>query len=349
MTTIDTALDASINANELAGASTEASLLADAASLSPAITADYYNLTESDGWPIAGLVVLLDRHHRPVRAEVHLYDNTMGRRQDDALNNANLLLIQRYRSLTEEASKLPLRVMRTRQELDTLQVQLDIDTAPTPAQPETSRSFNWFSPATGIVTATVVIIAALLATIAFLIQRNANPVERVPATEPAVVQTAEIGGTDLPYYGDELQIVDSSPSQQQITVAEETQATTEAGEVPAPPPALAATTPVTSDYVNPYPPQTNDLPVSRVAHTFALQDKAQIAVGHLAVQSEPDPDPTFSVAWKEQGTTVQLIGGPIWKSGDTDTIVWWYVRTDDNEEGWMASNGSTIRFLVPLP
>lgn len=349
MTTIDTALDASINANELAGAPSAASHLAEVASLSPAITADYYNLTESDGWPIAGLVVLLDRHHRPVRAEVHLYDNTMGRRQDDALNNANNLLIQKYRSLTDEDSKLPLRVMRTRQELDTLSVQLDVDPAPAPVKSDTFVKPAWFSPATGIAALTVVVIATLLVTIAVLIQRNSSDIGNVSASAPGLEMAAVGQGGALPYYGDELLLAGIMDPPQQAAVVTESQAITESAAEPAALPVQPVEHTVIADYINPYPPQTNDLPASTVAYPFALQDGAQVAVGHLAVQSQPDPDPTHSIAWKEQGSVVQLIGGPVWKSGDSDTIVWWYVRTDDDKEGWMAANGSTVQFLAPLP
>ncbi len=346
MTTIDTALDASINANELAG--TPAAPLSDGtADLSPAITADYYNLTESDGWPIAGLVVLLDRHHRPVRAEVHLYDNTMGRRQDDALNNANNLLIQQYRSLTEEASKLPLRVMRTRQELDTLSVQLDVDPAPAAAKVDTTARPAWFSPTTGIA---VVIIAALLVTIAILIQRNTGTVDNVAAV-PSVPAVTDY---ELAYYGDELLLAGTTNPTAAVNppvLAEVAAETTvaEADIVPPVSPVQPASETVVTDYTNPYPLQTNDLPASTVAYAFTLLDQARVAVGHLAVQSQPDPDPTHSIAWKEQGSTVQLLGGPVWKAGDTNTIVWWYVRTDDDKEGWMAANGSTVQFLSPLP
>lgn len=42
-----------------------------------------------------------------------------------------------------------------------------------------------------------------------------------------------------------------------------------------------------------------------------------------------------------------IVGGPVFSIGDTNTIVWWLVRFDDNTEGWVPSNTSEISLLVP--
>jgi fumarylacetoacetate (FAA) hydrolase len=44
-----------------------------------------------------------------------------------------------------------------------------------------------------------------------------------------------------------------------------------------------------------------------------------------------------------------LIGGPIWMPGDTDTIVWWYVRLDNGQEAWAPANTSRLTLLEPVP
>ena len=71
-------------------------------------------------------------------------------------------------------------------------------------------------------------------------------------------------------------------------------------------------------------------------------------MGHLALQTEPNPDTAFSFAWKEAGTQVTIVGGPVRLAGDSGTIEWWFVAADDGTEGWMASNGSTQRYLNPV-
>ena len=44
-----------------------------AITVTSAINADYYNITNMEGWPTAGLLVLLDHVKQPVRAELQLY------------------------------------------------------------------------------------------------------------------------------------------------------------------------------------------------------------------------------------------------------------------------------------
>ncbi|MEZ4639456.1 MAG: hypothetical protein R2856_31610 [Caldilineaceae bacterium] len=60
------------------------------------IAADYYNLTSADGKPVAGLLVLLDRRQRPVRAELHLPDDLDSQHEELAHRQAQLLIADRY-------------------------------------------------------------------------------------------------------------------------------------------------------------------------------------------------------------------------------------------------------------
>ncbi len=64
----------------------------------PPIHADYYNVSDDAGWPVASLVVLLDRQRDPVRAEVHLYEELDDDVRQDAFRKARSLLEQRYYS-----------------------------------------------------------------------------------------------------------------------------------------------------------------------------------------------------------------------------------------------------------
>lgn len=359
MTTIDTAIDAHIDPNELAGSpQTSDAHDDDAALLTPAITADYYNLTEADGWPVAGLVVLLDRHHRPVRAEVHLYDNTTGRRQDEALHNANRLLINEYRSLSEADSRLPLRVMRTRQALDTLTIQLDVGAIPVPAGRTRSP---WLNRTTGLAAGAAMLVLAVIVSIVVLLQRNAGPAEVLdePETPPAVAAAPAAADPAVSLdYGDEISRFALPGTARETATQTDTAAITETAPATAETEAAAVPPPVVEEeavilrepatYVNPYPPETNELSESALAYDFALLDYAEVNVGHLAMQSAPNPDPTLSIAWKAQGTQVQLIGGPVWREGDSDTVVWWYVEEPDGKKGWMAANGSALPYLKPL-
>ncbi len=349
MTTINTALDANVKARELTG--TAAAPVA-ARPLPAVISSDYYNLTEADGWPVAGLLVFLDRQHTPVRAEVHLYDNTMGRRQDAALQIAYRVLEEQYRAPSEESARLPVRIMRTRQQLDTVGVRLDIGEPIQDARLGVTGIGGWNNART--------LLALLLALLliggvvgAFTLRQRA-PI----SSAPAGADTAAPAQSDVI---SDLLLAGAPPA----PVNEISMATGTVGASPAPgvaatsqeaaesvPPtagsAPIAEQPSLEDYVNPYPPQTNDLQPSTVAHPFSLLDRAEVVVGHLAFQTEPNPDTAFSFAWKEAGTQVTIVGGPVWLAGDSETIEWWFVATDDGAEGWMAANGSTQRYLNPV-
>ena len=345
MTTIDTTIDAPVDPSQLAGTSTPNSEARDRAVANmPAIAADYYNLTEDDGWPVAGLLVMLDRHQQPVRAEVHLYDNTQGRRQDDALHNANRLLITKYWSHSAEESRIPLRVMRTKQALDTLTVQLNVNETvvlnPT-ATPSWLNRNNIALAIVGLLLATAIAYSLL-----------ALQGRLVPASSAGEAPAAEAGSTmpvrsmtgfetaDPAYLaamaGDYSLPLPTSA----VPSAEEAPAADLAS--PAPPAAIA------EDYVNPFPFESNNLEPSATAYEFSLRDKALVTATALAVQQIPDPEAEHSIHWLTQGTEVELLGGPVWKEGVGDTIVWWFAKAEGDEEGWMAANGGNgQRFLEP--
>ena len=87
------------------------------------IRADYYNLTDLQGAPLAGLLVLMDRRGRPVRAEVHMHISAADTLYEIAVRQARRLITDRYNS------DRPIR-------LYPLRVQLDND--PLSVQPQGS-------------------------------------------------------------------------------------------------------------------------------------------------------------------------------------------------------------------
>ncbi|MXZ41713.1 MAG: hypothetical protein F4Z18_08035 [Caldilineaceae bacterium SB0666_bin_21] len=349
MTTINTVLDANVKARELTG--TAAAPVA-ARPLPAVISSDYYNLTEADGWPVAGLLVLLDRQHTPVRAEVHLYDNTMGRRQDAALQIAYRILDEQYRAPSEESARLPVRIMRTRQQLDTVSVRLDIGEPLQDSRLGAVGIGGWNNARTLL----ALLLALLLigGVVGVFSLRQRAPISSAPAGADTAAPTQSDVISDLlpagvpPAPVNETSMATGSVGASSVPGAA---ATSQEATEPIPPAAVSA--PITErlsleDYVNPFPPQTNDLQPSTVAHPFTLLDRAEVVVGHLAFQTEPNPDTAFSFAWKEAGTQVTIVGGPVWQAGDSQTIEWWFVATDDGTEGWMAANGSTQRYLSPI-
>jgi hypothetical protein len=91
------------------------------------IDADYFAIVDAEDWPIAGLIVLLDRRRHAVRAELHLYED--GERQNEyALHQAQDILRDQYYSTTP----VQLQVMQSYPWRETLA----IEAMGTPASPE---------------------------------------------------------------------------------------------------------------------------------------------------------------------------------------------------------------------
>jgi hypothetical protein len=95
------------------------------------IQAHYFDITDMDAWPIAGLLVLLDGRSQPVRAELHLYDGMSEAVHEVALRQARMVLQERYIG----GDPVPLRILETLQLREPLQVRLP----PLGARPQASR------------------------------------------------------------------------------------------------------------------------------------------------------------------------------------------------------------------
>ncbi|HQY93028.1 SH3 domain-containing protein [Caldilinea sp.] len=117
----------------------------------------------------------------------------------------------------------------------------------------------------------------------------------------------------------------------------------------------AAEAPVAAGALAALPPDalqatTNGLPVSLNANdALAVGMKARIGAGLRSfVRSEPGPEAGDKVGFLEDGATATILGGPTWLPGDTDTIVWWYVETEDGIRGWTPANTSQLTLLEPV-
>lgn len=357
MTTIDTTIDAPVDPGQLAGTPNSASDdLERQIAQSPAIAADFYNLTEEDGWPVGGLLVMLDRGQQPVRAEVQLNANVQKQRLADALESANQILIHRYSSFTEEGSHLPLQIVRVRQEMESLEVRLNVEEAlPTAA---TERP-TWINRANiALATLSVLLIAAVTFGVLALQGRfGAGSVGGPAAAEPQSQTAADTGtqtaspaaATSNQEY---MEALTAAPPGTDAVMTEQPAPATdvEAPETVVAAPVQGAKPVADVEYVNPFPFETNDLAASEAAYDFSLLDWAVVSATALAVQSIPDPADEHSVHWLTQGTQVELLGGPVWKPGEGDTIVWWFARAENGKEGWMAANGGNgMRYLEPAP
>lgn len=84
-----------------------------------AIQSDYYTITNSDGGPLAVLLVLLDRKRLPVRAELHLYAESDDDGREFAFRQGRAILEKSYYS----AELVPLQVLESAPLGDSIQVR----------------------------------------------------------------------------------------------------------------------------------------------------------------------------------------------------------------------------------
>jgi len=284
------------------------------------IDADYYNLTDAQGWPIAGLLVLLDRKQRPVRTELHLHTDTVGQAEEMAVRQAMNMLEQRYPSNAQPGTRdarLDLRILRAYQERDTIQVGL----LPGPVADRRSRPPYLIWGAVGI--GAILLVWALIWLVGAL-----------------------FGGEEMPQVTDQpapTAMVQSQSAAQPATnanSANSTSATTSDSTVPNP----------AAPVETPFPPQTNGLASSRNAVPFTLGQRVRIAPGlTLTLRSQPGADAGEQIGFMQDGQAATLIGGPVWMPGLSDTIVWWYARLDTGQEAWIPANTSELTLLEAAP
>lgn len=88
---------------------------------SKAIDSRYYNITDTESWPVAGLLVLLDQQGQPVRSELHLYEDLASHIQEGAIRQSRQILQMDYSS----DAVVPLRILQTSQMRDAVDVRLE--------------------------------------------------------------------------------------------------------------------------------------------------------------------------------------------------------------------------------
>ncbi len=143
-----------------------------------AIAADYYDITDVEEWPVAGLLVLLDRTRQPVRAELHLYDNLPAHLEEAATRQARLVLQDHYLG----GDPVPLRILETIQVREEMEVRLP----PVGARPLPIRLERWRTPAAAGVAA-----LALAALIWIGVAQMQSRGARQPAQSPTAGATRE--------------------------------------------------------------------------------------------------------------------------------------------------------------
>ncbi|MCY3900214.1 MAG: SH3 domain-containing protein [Caldilineaceae bacterium] len=250
------------------------------------IRADYYNLTDLQGQPLAGLLVLMDRRGRPVRAEIHMNNNTADALYEIALRQSLRLIEDRYRS------ERPIR-------LYPLRMQLNSD--PLSVQPRGSAQSAAIAPAPASSNPLLLVGAVLLAISALFSGWFLNEWLTGELTQSSSPATLSAGSS-------------SSAAGQNVLIVE-----------------------------------TNGLPPSRNAIPMNVGDRIRLLPEYkISLRTEAGAQAGVIVTHLQDADPMTILNGPIWLEGNTDTIVWWYVRVDSGAEGWVPANTSELTLLEPF-
>ncbi len=97
--------------------------------------------------------------------------------------------------------------------------------------------------------------------------------------------------------------------------------------------------------------ETNGLPPSQNALPLELGQRVRSSSGiqGITVRTLPGAAAGDVVGYMEPPTTATIINGPVWLPGNSDTIVWWFIRTDAGVEAWVPANTSEFTLLEPVP
>lgn len=144
------------------------------------VQAEYYTIVDAEEWPIAGLVVLVDRGKHPVRAELHLYEELTDHRNEFALRQSQAVISERYYS----DEPLQLQVMQSYAWRETLQVRTGAVPLAEPNDPLAFVQQYWQYILAG--SAALVLIALIWAVTAFF---RSSGEETPVATAPDTTQS----------------------------------------------------------------------------------------------------------------------------------------------------------------
>jgi hypothetical protein len=270
------------------------------------IDSQFFNITDSESWPVAGLLVLLDKWKKPVRAELHLYEDLPSHIQEGAIRQSRTVLQERYYG----GDPVPLRILLTHQLRDAMDVRLPAD-----APPEgPARNVQWRPVLLGIGAVAVVALAVWLVT---WFSGGDPVVDAASSVQPG-----------------EVTIADNSAAGAQNGAQGAGQPSIETSGQP-----LGQTGAV----------QAADLPPSRNARSdLGVGMRVRIVDGlNLTLRTEAGATAGQEVGYMGNGDEALIIGGPAMTQGNSDTIVWWYVRLDSGLEAWAAANTSEQTLLIP--
>lgn len=265
------------------------------------IDASYYYVTDTEGSPIAGLLVLLDSVGRPVRGELHLYDELDDRQREFAVRQARSLLRDHY----EGHQPVTMRILQTYQERNAVEVALEPPSGRPRPRRGPGRRPSWLPLAAGL--GALLLLALLVYLVTTWMGRDVQTATATP--EPAAAQ------------------VEGTP-----------EAAAEAGDAAS----GAASATLLGE-------QRNDLPPSvRADNTLGVGQRVRVLPGYSTfLRSEPGATAGEELGHLTGDDEAQIIDGPVWMPGVSDTIVWWYVRADDGREGWTPANTSDLTLLAP--
>lgn len=257
------------------------------------IEATYYTLSDRDGRGQGGLVVLLDSAARPVRAELHIYEDIEVPAREQLARQALLVLKQRYYG----RQAVPLRVYDSL--LDAHPIEVELPTEP-PSGVKPRRKPAGRSPWLWALLALIPIVLLLWLGFTFL----GGGGDEAATTDTAVESTDGAAATDGEGAG-------------------------------------AATAPT---------PAAEQLPPSVNARSdIAPGMRVRIVPGLSAyLLDQPDAVNGAQIGIVSDGQEMTVSEGPVMRRGTSDTIVWWYVVTDDGGAGWAPANTSELTLLEPV-
>ena len=345
----------------------------------PSNRADYFDIHDEADQPLAGLLVLLDKRGQPARAELHVAADTERAAAQTAVQQARDLLEARYQAParraqagasteeevdTLESDPLPLYVLRIDQ-----QSVVDVDLPPAPAPraaassvaaysrgESTSREFSLPDAGTLLpyITAAVVGLAlVLIVWAASVFLDRSSPDEELTRGEVVAGEVVDGAVDDAP---DDT----NDDASDVVVVPEETDtdaADTDTAAVAEPTPANAqeAAEAALDAVTNSPGAQTNNLPPSENADpSLQIGDRARMSPGlrafllpELTDEFIENPEANnLGVLTDDQ--VVTLVGGPVWREGESDTVVWWLVELEDGEQAWVVANTSQFTLLRPV-